>query len=169
LGDIGRVVRCLPGAILTEAPQAENVRGKFSVKLGPIAATFSGEARIIRDDGSRRGLVLGAGSDPLSGSRAAGEIEYVVLPASAGARMEIAMRAALAGPLAQFSRAGIVDDLVARIVEAFARNLEASLTGREAEFEAQANAPLQAGALLRQVLMARLKAVLARVFGGGGR
>jgi carbon-monoxide dehydrogenase small subunit len=169
LGDIGRVVRCLPGAILTEAPQAEHVRGKFSVKLGPIAATFSGEARIIRDDGSRRGLVLGAGSDPLSGSRAAGEIEYVVLPASVGARVEIAMRAALAGPLAQFSRAGIVDDLVARIVEAFARNLEASLTGREAEFEAQANAPLQAGALLRQVLMARLKAVLARVFGGGGR
>jgi aerobic carbon-monoxide dehydrogenase small subunit len=169
LGDIGRVVRCLPGASLTEAPQAENVRGKFSVKLGPIAASFSGEARIIRDDASRRGLVLGAGSDPLSGSRAAGEIEYVVLPASEGARVEIAMRAALAGPLAQFSRAGIVDDLVARIVEAFARNLEASLTGREAEFEARANAPLQAGALLRQVLMARLRAVLARVFGRGGR
>jgi carbon monoxide dehydrogenase subunit G len=73
-----------------------------------------------------RGVVLGAGNDRLSGSRAAGEIEYVLLPAGGGTRVELVIRALLAGPLAQFGRSGIVEDLVSRVAQAFARNLEAA-------------------------------------------
>ena len=134
-GDIERVVRCLPGASLTGPPDGDNINGKFAAKLGPITATFTGAARIVRDDARRRGVVLGAGKDRLSGSRAAGEIEYLLLPASAGTRVEVTIRALLAGPLAQFGRSGIVDDLVARVAQAFARNLEARLTDGAAEPE----------------------------------
>jgi carbon-monoxide dehydrogenase small subunit len=163
-GDIEQVVRCLPGATLTHPPDGGNVRGKFSAKLGPITATFTGAARIARDDEKRRGIVLGAGNDRLSGSRAAGEIEYVLLPTGAGTRVELVIRALLAGPLAQFGRSGIVQDLVSRVAQAFARNLEARLTGSVSEFEAQTSAPLAAGSLLLQVLVARLKAVFIRLF-----
>ena len=163
-GDIEQVVRCIPGATLTHPPDGGNVRGKFSAKLGPITATFTGAARIVRDDDNLRGVVLGAGNDRLSGSRAAGEIEYVLLPTGTGTRVELVIRALLAGPLAQFGRSGIVQDLVSRVAQAFARNLEARLTGSVSEFEAQTSAPLAAGSLLLQVLVARLKAVFIRLF-----
>ena len=52
-GDIERVVRCLPGASLTRPPDGDRVDGKFSAKLGPITATFTGAARIVRDDEKR--------------------------------------------------------------------------------------------------------------------
>jgi aerobic carbon-monoxide dehydrogenase small subunit len=163
-GDIERVVRCLPGASLTRPPDGDRVDGKFSARLGPITATFNGAARIVRDDEKLRGVVLGAGNDRLSGSRAAGEIEYVLLPAGGGTRVELVIRALLAGPLAQFGRSGIVEDLVSRIAQAFARNLEARLMGSGSDIETPTSAPLAAGSLLRQVLATRLKAALARLF-----
>jgi carbon monoxide dehydrogenase subunit G len=162
--DIEQVVRCLPGASLTRPSEGGHVNGKFSAKLGPITATFVGTARIVRDDEKWYGVVLGAGNDRLTGSRAAGEIEYVLVPANAGTRVDLVIRALLAGPLAQFGRSGIVDDLVARVTEAFARNLEASLKGSASEPQPQVSAPLAAGSLLRQVLVARLKAVFSRLF-----
>ena len=163
-GDIERVVRCLPGASLTRPPDGDRVDGKFSARLGPITATFTGAARIVRDDEKLRGVVLGAGNDRLSGSRAAGEIEYVLLPAGGGTRVELVIRALLAGPLAQFGRSGIVEDLVSRVAQAFARNLEGRLMGSGSDIETPTSAPLAAGSLLRQVLATRLKAVLARLF-----
>jgi len=163
-GDIERVVRCLPGASLTRPPDGNRIDGKFSARLGPITATFSGAARIVRDDEKLRGVVLGAGNDRLSGSRAAGEIEYALLPAGGGTRVELVIRALLAGPLAQFGRSGIVEDLVSRIAQAFARNVEARLMGSGSDIETPTSAPLAAGSLLRQVLATRLKAALARLF-----
>jgi aerobic carbon-monoxide dehydrogenase small subunit len=167
-GDIERVVRCLPGASLTRPPDGDRVDGKFSARLGPITATFTGAARIVRDDEKLRGVVLGAGNDRLSGSRAAGEIEYVLLPAGRGTRVELVIRALLAGPLAQFGRSGIVEDLVSRVAQAFARNLEARLMGSGSDIETSTSVPLAAGLLLRQVLATRLKAALARLFQLGG-
>jgi len=166
-GDIEQVVRCLPGASLTRPPDGNKVNGKFSAKLGPITTTFTGAARIVRDDDNLRGVVLGAGNDRLSGSRAVGEIEYRLLPEGTGTRVELMIRVLLVGPLAQFGRSGIVEDIVARVAQAFARNLEARLTGSVSEFEAQTSAPLAAGSLLLQVLVARLKAVFARLFQSG--
>jgi carbon-monoxide dehydrogenase small subunit len=163
-GDIERVVRCLPGASLTRPPDGDRVDGKFSARLGPITATFTGAARIVRDDEKLRGVVLGAGNDRLSGSRAAGEIEYILLPRGGGTRVELVIRALLAGPLAQFGRSGIVEDLVSRVAQAFARNLEARLIGSGSDIETSTSAPLAAGSLLRQVLATRLKAALARLF-----
>ena len=165
--DIEQVARCLPGASLTRPPDGNKVNGKFSAKLGPITTTFTGAARIVRDDDNLRGVVLGAGNDRLSGSRAVGEIEYRLLPEGTGTRVELMIRVLLVGPLAQFGRSGIVEDIVARVAQAFARNLEARLTGSVSGLEMQTSAPLAAGSLLRQALAARLRAVLARLFRSG--
>jgi aerobic-type carbon monoxide dehydrogenase small subunit (CoxS/CutS family)/carbon monoxide dehydrogenase subunit G len=134
LSDVERVVPCMPGATLTSV-DGDRLRGRVAIKLGPIAAAFNGEARIIRDDAERRGTILGTGRDGLSGSRANAEIEYVLTPERAGtaARIDIVVRAVLIGPLAQFGRSGIVDDLAARLSDMFARNLERRLTGSDAD------------------------------------
>jgi aerobic carbon-monoxide dehydrogenase small subunit len=164
--DIPRVVRCLPGASLTQEPAGGRVEGKMSVKLGPVTANFAGEARVERDDERLRGVIRGAGRDQFGGSRTAGEVEYVLLPAgsSGGTRVELTIRTLLVGPLAQFGRSGIVEDLVARITETFARNLEARLTGAALHDDEPVVPPLQAGALFRRVIVARLKALFARIF-----
>jgi len=162
--DIARVVSCLPGATLTRPPAGELVDGKMAVKLGPITANFAGQARVARDETRRRGLIMGSGKDQLGGSRAAGEVEYTLEPAGSGqTRVTLTIRALLVGPLAQFGRSGVVEDLVGRVTDAFARNLEARLSGATAD-EPQSQAPLAAGSLLWQVFVARVKTLLAKIF-----
>jgi carbon-monoxide dehydrogenase small subunit len=162
LADIGRVVGCLPGASLTSPPGSDPIEAKMSVKLGPITTNFSGQARVLRDDAARRGQIIGSGRDQFGGSHAAGEAEYALEPEGTGTRVALTIRALLSGPLAQFGRTGIVQDLAGRITDAFARNLEARLSGAASPTEASTQAPLKAGALLRQVLMARLRALFGK-------
>jgi len=164
-GDVKRVVPCMPGARLTHPQAGDQVEGQMSVKLGPITANFAGRARIERDNRLQRGVILGAGRDQSGGSRAAGEVEYILdgTP-DGGTRVNLSIRALLVGPLAQFGRGAIVEDLVARLTETFARNLEARLTGT-ATGDSSAEAPLQMGSLVGQVIWARLKYVVAALFG----
>lgn len=162
--DVGRVVSCLPGAALTQPPVGDRIDGTMAVKLGPITARFAGQARIVRDEARQRGVIMGAGNDQTGGSRAAGEAEYTVEPGeNGGTRVVLTIRALLVGPLAQFSRGAIVEDLVARITEMFARRLEAGLSGAFPSVATQA--PLKAGSLLQEVLIARLKHMVTRLFG----
>jgi hypothetical protein len=82
-----------------------------------------------------------------------------------GTRVALTIRALLVGPLALFSRGAIVEDLVARITEAFARNLEARLVGNVAADDLSTQRPFEAGSLVRHVIWARLKAMAGGLFG----
>jgi len=164
LDDIARVVPCMPGATLS-AVRGDRLRGQLAIKLGPIAATFEGEARVVRDAATQRGMILGAGRDRLGASRASGELEYQLRPeqSAAATRVDITVRALLLGPLAQFGRSGIVSDLAARITDMFAHNLERRMAGvPEAADEATA---LRAGSLLSAAIAQRMKKALARLLG----
>jgi carbon-monoxide dehydrogenase small subunit len=162
LADMERVVTCMPGATLTGC-YGDHMQGKLAVKLGPIAAAFNGEARIIRDEAMHRGTILGVGWDRLSASRANAEIEYVLTAerAGAGSRVDIAVRAILLGPLAQFGRSTIVSDLAGRLTDMFACNLERSLAGGRNAAKVSSG-PVSAGGLLRAVIAARIRGALAR-------
>ena len=164
-----RVVPCMPGATLSGS-RGDRLQGQLAIKLGPIAAAFNGEARMIRDEAMQRGMILGAGRDRLSASRASAEIEYRLSAEQGGAatRVDIAVRALLLGPLAQFGRSTIVNDLAARISDIFARNLERRLVGSPDAMD-EATGPIQAGSLLRAVIVARVKATLARLLGRSRR
>jgi carbon-monoxide dehydrogenase small subunit len=158
--DIEGVAACLPGARLNGPPVDGHVRGQFTAKLGPIAASFSGEARIERNDETHSGVILGGGQDARAGSRASGEIEYRLsaLDAGAATQVDLEIRALIAGPLAQFGRSGIVEDLTRRIVDVFSRNIEAVLSGDGDRVVPDTS--LQAGSLLKDLVKARLLALL---------
>jgi carbon-monoxide dehydrogenase small subunit len=164
LCDLERVVTCLPGASLAGPPEGDRLRGRMAVRLGPITTTFGGEARITRDEARRRGAIVGAGSDPLTRSRAVAEITYGLdaLAGDGGTRVAIELRALLTGPLAQFGRGGIVEDLAARLISQFAGNLEREMGGGGTT--AGASGAIGAGSLLAAVLASRIRAWLARVF-----
>jgi aerobic carbon-monoxide dehydrogenase small subunit len=161
LDDIARVVPCMPGATLS-AVRGDRLRGQLAIKLGPIAATFDGEARVVRDTATQRGMILGAGRDRLGASRASGELEYQLRPeqGAAATRLDITVRALLLGPLAQFGRSGIVSDLAARITDMFARNLERRMAGVPDAMEERA---ISASSLLGAVIAERIKKALARL------
>jgi carbon-monoxide dehydrogenase small subunit len=166
LADLKAIIPCIPGASIAQLISDDHVLAQIAVKLGPITARFSGEAQVTRDDANRSGTIRGAGSDRATGSRAGAEISYGLTPIENGnaTRIAIDVRAVLSGPLAQFGRSGIVDDLATRLIGLFAANLENLLTGSGPAPDAAPTA-LQAGSLLRDLIWGRLKTLFSRAIG----
>lgn len=122
--DLPSVARCLPGATV-HGMQGEQVNGSVSVKFGPMKASFEGNATLVRDDATRTATLTGTGSDRLSQSHATGQVTYRIESLSnQQARIHIDMTYTLQGPLAQFSRSGMVQEFVRRLVKDFARNID---------------------------------------------
>jgi carbon monoxide dehydrogenase subunit G len=141
----------------------------MTIKLGPISATFSGEARITRDDAGRRASLAGGGRDRFTRSRVAAELAYAVTPwlGGAGTHVDIDVRALLTGPLAQFSRGAIVEEMAARLTQMFAANLERQMGDGEAT-QTTGDTAIGAGSLIGSALIARLRAWLKHMFGRAG-
>jgi aerobic carbon-monoxide dehydrogenase small subunit len=161
-GDIAAVAACLPGASLTAAPSPERVEGAIRVKLGPIAATFLGAARIERDPKNLSGRIVGIGNDRRSRSATQGEIRYRLAPMSGGAatRVELSIGYTLTGMLVQVGRPGLVRDLAERLIAEFAGNLDRRMSGASSE-QAPA-AELQGFSLMSGILRARIARWLGR-------
>ena len=160
--DIGAVAACLPGASLTTPPKPERVEGAIRVKIGPIAATFSGAARIERNPANMSGRIVGIGNDRRSRSSTQGEIRYRLAPAGRGTRVDLSIGYTLTGMLAQVGRPGLVRDLAARLIAEFAGNLDRRLSGAPAN---AALAELNGMALLFGSLRARVARWLGREAG----
>lgn len=151
------LARCMPGARLTGQSGGRQLQGEVTVKLGPIVAAFAGVAEIERDDAAHRGVVRGQGLDKKSSSRARGIVRYQLTPeGSQATRVDVQVHVLLAGALAQFSRAGLIHDIAGQITTAFARNLEARLSG--IDDAASPAPPLNAGSLAWKALWARVRA-----------
>jgi carbon-monoxide dehydrogenase small subunit len=158
-GRIEDVAACLPGASVTARPTPDTVDGVIRVRIGPIGAAFAGSALIERDEERRSGRIVGAGID--GNSRTQGVIRYRVLegPSAGTARVELHVGYTLKGPLAQFSRPGLVRDLAVRITAQFAANLAARLAGQPVTGSARGINPLS---LLAAHLRARISAWFGR-------
>ncbi|MDP6516767.1 MAG: SRPBCC family protein [Alphaproteobacteria bacterium] len=167
--DVDRVAPCIPGFSLTAPSDGRHVAARVEVKLGPIAAAFAGDAEHSRDDSSFSGVIAGTGRDRTSGSRARGEARYSLLAVADDAATDVSVTIAfsLAGPLAQFGRAGIVNDLARRLTGDFATNLHALLEAEPGAAAPAAPPELDAGKLVAASLWARIKAALARLFAKG--
>jgi len=162
--DTAAVATCLPGASVSGDTSARNVAGKMRVKVGPIAAEFHGAAEIDRDAATNTGTIQGSGRDPRSSSATRGLIRYRLLPLTESTtKVELDVGYRLTGPLAQFSRSDLVQDIASRLIAAFAQNVEARLSGTEQG--AAPAAELNAGGLFLSVLKDRIKAWLDRLFG----
>ena len=161
MGDLPAVASCLPGATI-ESQEGDKVKGRIAIKFGPMAAAFAGAARLERDDAARRAVLRGAGQDTLSQSRAQGDIAYRLESLEAGStRVHVDMAYALQGPLAQFSRSGLVKDFVRRMVADFGRQVTLRLSGHApAAGEAPRSIPM--AAMLWNVLWNRVRGWFGR-------
>src|SRR5262249_49928635 len=116
------VAACLPGASITGAPDDRAAAGKTRLKVGPITAEFRGRAEIDRDPSTWSGTIQGAGQDARSSSATRGVIRYHLLPGDAGStRVALTVGYTLTGPLAQFSRSGLVREIASSLTKTFAQ------------------------------------------------
>jgi len=167
-GRLGDVTTCLPGTSLIGTPTDDHVQPKMRVKVGPIVAEFEGVADAVRDRSNHSGTIRGSARDTRSGSVTRGVIRYVLLEekGATATRVDLEVGYTLTGPLAQFGRSTIVEEIAGRMTETFARNLQARLHGDDrSPGAAQAVAPatLDAGSLVFSVLWQRIRAALRRL------
>jgi aerobic carbon-monoxide dehydrogenase small subunit len=167
MADPEAVARCMPGMSLDGPPDGDKVKGRLEVKIGPISASFAGEGTLRPFPAEHRQVIEGRGGDRKSGSRVSGSVDYRLekvagATGSEATRVDVAMSYVLTGPLAQIGRSGMVRDLVRRIGEAFAQNLDALLRDPAAALPA---AQLGGVSLVARVLVDRLRALLAYFLG----
>jgi carbon-monoxide dehydrogenase small subunit len=165
--DVEAVARCMPGLALDGPPQGDKVTGRLEARIGPISASFAGEGTIRQMPADYRQVVEGRGGDRKSGSHASGSVDYRLsaLAGEAGreaTRVDVTITYALTGALAQIGRSGLIRDLVRRIGEAFAQNLDAQLRDPGA---AMPRAQLGGLSLFMQVIADRIRALLGGLLG----
>ncbi len=132
LMDIPRIARCMPGAELTEVVDAQNYRGKISVRLGPVSLAFAGRVQIDNlDEVSHSAHVKAQGNDAKGRGSANATARFHVEPIGEGSRVMIHTDLMLSGAVAQYGRGvGIIQGTAAQIVGQFAANLRKQLAGQ---------------------------------------
>ncbi len=160
--DLPKVAGCLPGAVI-ESQDGATVQGKIAIKFGPMSAAFKGNATLEEDDARRAAVLRGEGVDSLSQSRARGDVSYQVTPdGDARSRVDVELVYSLQGPLAQFSRSGLVQDFVRRMIAEFGKNVNLRLEKPLAEGEQPAVAEFNPVKMFFSILWDRFKGLFRR-------
>jgi uncharacterized protein len=126
LTDLARVAPCMPGATLTEQ-EGNDYHGSLRLKVGPLKVAYEGTVTIVEQDADTRSATLhGAGRETNGQGGASARITAHVEPSATGSTVDVLTRLELQGRAAQFGR-GVVGDVAGRVIDQFARNLEATL------------------------------------------
>jgi len=143
LMDIPRIAPCMPGAELTEVVDAQNYKGKISVRLGPVALSFAGRVEIDAiDQANRSAKVKAQGSDAKGRGAANATASFRIEPAGGGSKVLIHTDLMLSGAVAQYGRGvGMIQATAAQIIGQFAGNLRAQLAREGAPPPAAVAAP----------------------------
>ena len=160
LSDVRRVVLCLPGAEILET-DGRNINGRMRMSFGPIKVVFGGRAVLDRDEAAMIGTLNGVGGDGSGNSHAKGRMQYSVTELASGmSQVSVVMDYQLQGPLAQFSRSGLVREFVKHLIAIFAANLEAGVS--QGNVTPGSTRPISAAAIFLSALKARLRRVFGR-------
>lgn len=164
--DIPSVAHCLPGAEVTEDKGGGVYAGKLSVKLGPLAAVFEGEATVTTNAAAHSAVIDGKGVDKRGGSRGQVKVEYHLTPETPGTNVVIDADVLLSGAAAQFGRTGLINEMSSRLIGDFVSCLEAKLAAttvaEAAQIKAEAVKPLS---LFFTSLASWIGKFLKRLFG----
>jgi len=125
--NVPSVAECLPGAEMMGQADDGSYDGKLSVKLGPMAASFEGKATVTPDPEAKSAVIEGKGVDRTGGSRGQVKVVYQITPDDGGSKVSVDADVTLSGPVAQFGRTGLVNEMSKRLIGEFVQCLEAKL------------------------------------------
>jgi uncharacterized protein len=181
LNDLERVAPCLPGAAITGHDEDGTYHGTFTVKLGPMTASYNGTIEIEDvDEAAHRATLKAKGTDKRGQGGANATIVNTLSEHEGGTRVEAVTDFHITGRLAQFGRGGMMQDVSNRLLRDFASCLSTRL-GEPAAAEpapeqvastpppaatppptAPAAQPLKGGSLFFSVLWERIKSLFRR-------
>jgi carbon monoxide dehydrogenase subunit G len=126
--DVEKVAPCMPGATV-DSVDGDEIKGRIKVKVGPVALTYAGTARFTDKDEQARKVVLEASGKETRGSGTASATITSTLSDEAGqTRVVVHTTMTVTGRPAQFGR-GVMAEVSGRVIEKFATNLAAQLSG----------------------------------------
>lgn len=138
--NVPEVAQCLPGAELVSDNGDGTYAGKVSVKLGPLSATFDGQATVTPDPDTHTGTIDGKGADRRGGSRGSVKVRYALVAESDGTRVTVDADISLSGAAAQFGRSGIITEMNNRMIGEFVGCVEGKLAAETVEERAEIKA-----------------------------
>lgn len=125
--NVPELAECMPGASLSEDKGDGVYAGQVAIKLGPFTAAFEGEAKYQSDEAARTGHAEGKGFDKRGGSRSKLIMDYALKENSGQTEVSVDADVQLSGPIAQFGRAGVIEETAKLLIGQFVTNLEAKL------------------------------------------
>lgn len=142
--DIRRIAICIPGAELTEVVDERTYKGKVAVRIGPVAMSLVGQARLEEiDHDNHQARVKAQGADPRGRGSTDSVIEFRLEPAGTGSRVLIHCDVKLAGSIAQYGRgAGMIQSVASQLIGQFGEALKAQIAQSGAESALAAAKPI---------------------------
>jgi carbon monoxide dehydrogenase subunit G len=127
--DIRRIASCIPGAELTEVVDAQTYKGRVAVRIGPVAMSLIGQARLEEiDSANHKARVKAQGADPKGRGSADSVIDFRLEPAGNGTRVLIHSDVKLAGLIAQYGRgSGMIESVASQLIAQFGSALKAQI------------------------------------------
>ena len=161
-----KVVTCVPGAELTETIDENHLKGKVTIKIGPVSAKFNGDVEIEKREITNYELAMtGKGSD-ISGKGGAAMSMWLKLNAlETGTEVCCRMTVSITRRIAQFG-ARMIEAVNNKMFEQFISNFinmieqgngdeSPAVRPREAE-------PVKAASLVGSVIVSELKKKLTK-------
>ena len=156
-----KVVTCVPGAELTETIDENHLKGKVTIKIGPVTAKFNGDVEIEKREICNYELAMtGKGSD-ISGKGGAAMSMWLKLNVlETGTGVCCRMTVSITGRIAQFG-GRMIEAVNNKMFEQFISNFtnmmeqengDESTAGRPRETE-----PVKAASLVGSVIVSELK------------
>lgn len=129
--DVPRIAPCFPGAELTEVLGDDRFKGRAGVKVGPVNLFFAGEAQIVdRNDAARTARVKARGNDTKGRGQANATVDFELVPAGAGSKVNVKTDLNMTGAVAQYGRAsGLMKEIAGALIDEFAVNLAQEIRG----------------------------------------
>jgi hypothetical protein len=138
--DIERIATCLPGAELTEVVDAQTYKGKVGVRLGPVALSFVGQAKLEETDAAaHRARMRATGADSKGRGSTSALIDFSLQPIGDGSstRVDIHSNVTLTGSVAQYGRgSGMIQSVAAQLIGQFGDCLRARILESRAAAQA---------------------------------
>jgi carbon monoxide dehydrogenase subunit G len=138
--NVVEVAQCLPGAELLSDEGDGLYKGRVSVKLGAMSATFDGSAKVTADPATHTGTIDGKGSDNRGGSRGSAKVTYRLVPDGGTTKVIVDADVTLSGAAARFGRSGIITEMNNRLIGEFVACVEAKLAAQTQEERAEIEA-----------------------------
>jgi uncharacterized protein len=127
--DVQRVAPCVPGAEVLERTGEDAYSVGIKVKVGPVSMQYKGQVEIVSKDPEAHRAVMSARARESRGQgTATAQVEMLLSGDNGSTHGKLATEVALSGRAAAMGQS-VIQDVSAKIVDQFAQNLAAMLSG----------------------------------------